>query len=134
MRHRVRAVAYVTRGHELLVFEYADDSAPSGPHVPAGGVDRNEPIELAVVREIAEETGVTGARLVRKLGVADYVAEGWRHEQHFFHFDAPNGLPDEWEHVGTGGGEDDGHVFRCRFVPSDRAGLDPAQYVYLDAL
>ena len=134
MRHRVRVVAYVTRGDELLVFEYADENDPSGVQVPAGGVDEDERLDLAVLREVEEETGLTGARLVRELGVSDFVANGWHHEQHFFQLEAPPGLPDEWEHVGTGGGEDDGHVFLCRFVPREKAGLNESQYAFLNEL
>jgi 8-oxo-dGTP pyrophosphatase MutT (NUDIX family) len=134
VKHRVRVVAYVTRGDELLVFEYADENDPPGVQVPAGGVDSDERLDLAALREVEEETGITDARLVRKLGVSDFVAEGWQHEQHFFQLEAPLGLPDEWEHVGTGGGEDDGHVFRCRFVPRSKSGLDEAQYVFLNDL
>jgi 8-oxo-dGTP pyrophosphatase MutT (NUDIX family) len=132
VRHRVRVVAYVTRGNELLVFEYGDEDDPPGVQVPAGGADGAERPELAVLREVEEETGITGARVVRKLGVRDFVADGWRHEQHFFHLEAPPGLPDEWEHPGTGGGEDDGHVFLCRFVHRGQAELNAAQYAFLD--
>jgi ADP-ribose pyrophosphatase YjhB (NUDIX family) len=134
VRHRVRVVAYVTRGDELLVFEYADENDPSGVHPPAGGVDDDEPLELAVLREVEEETGIAEARIVRKLGVSDLVTEGWHHEQHFFQLEAPPGLHDEWQHVGTGGGEDDGHVFLCRFVPPRAAGLDESVYAFLDEL
>lgn len=134
MRHRVRVVAYVTRGDELLVFEYADESAPSGPQVPAGGVDPGESIVEALHREIEEETGLVGLHLVRELGVSDYIADGWHHEQHFFQLEAPPGVPDEWEHVGTGGGEDVGYVFVCRFVPTAEAVLHESQHVFLGSL
>lgn len=134
MRHRVRVVAYVTRGDELLVFEYADESAPSGPQVPAGGVDRGESIIDALHREIEEETGLVGLRLVRELGVSDHIADGWHHEQHFFQLETPPAIPDAWEHVGTGGGEDDGFIFLCRFVPVAEATLHESQTAFLSAL
>ena len=98
------------------------------------GSSADEPLELAVLREVEEETGLTDARIVRKLGVFDFVANDWHHEQHFFQLEAPPGVPREWEHVGTGGGEDDGHVFLCRFVPKEEVALDADQYVFLDEL
>jgi ADP-ribose pyrophosphatase YjhB (NUDIX family) len=67
-----RVVAYVLRDRELLVFEHRD-FPDAGTQVPAGTVEENEAVEVAVVREVCEETGVY-ARLVRELGFTDAVA------------------------------------------------------------
>jgi ADP-ribose pyrophosphatase YjhB (NUDIX family) len=64
-----KVTAFVTRhrpagGRDLLVMQHPT----AGVQVPAGTVEENEPIADAVVREIAEETGLVNVRLVRRLG------------------------------------------------------------------
>lgn len=58
---RVRTAAYVTRegagGLEVLVFDHRDHPE-AGTQVPAGGVEPGEVLADAVVREVAEETGL----------------------------------------------------------------------------
>jgi 8-oxo-dGTP pyrophosphatase MutT (NUDIX family) len=63
-----KVTAFVTRGigdaAELLVFRHAR----SGVQVPAGTVEDGERPDAAVLRELAEETGLTAVRLVQTLG------------------------------------------------------------------
>ena len=66
---RIREAAYVLRRRvgrsvELLVFDH-DADLPPGTHVPAGGVAPEEPLEAAVLREVAEECGLTCVRVLR---------------------------------------------------------------------
>lgn len=74
MTYRRRVAAYVIRtstaGPELLVFDHVDDDPdhPAGTQVPAGGVLPFESIEQAAHREVAEETGVTGATVIGRVG------------------------------------------------------------------
>ncbi|MDX3248103.1 NUDIX domain-containing protein [Streptomyces sp. ME18-1-4] len=68
---RVRVAAYVLRRRagrpvELLVFDH-DTDLPPGTHVPAGGVAPGEPLEEAVLREVAEECGLTRVRVLRPI-------------------------------------------------------------------
>jgi 8-oxo-dGTP pyrophosphatase MutT (NUDIX family) len=135
VRHRVRVVAYVTRGGDLLVLRYSGEGVPpTGLEVPGGGVDAGEDLIDAVHREVEEETGLTGLQLVGKLGVSEFVANGCRHEQHFFRLEAPADTPDAWEHIGTGGAEDEGYLFECRFMPTADAIVHESQSVFLSAL
>jgi 8-oxo-dGTP pyrophosphatase MutT (NUDIX family) len=65
--HKVTAFVTRTRsggGQELLVMQHPT----AGVQVPAGTVEENEPVADAVVRELAEETGLVDVRLVRRLG------------------------------------------------------------------
>src|SRR5688500_1411874 len=67
---RRRVIAYVTRERdgrrELLVFE--DPEHPGmGVQLPAGRLDEHESLEEGLARELEEETGLTGTRVVRRL-------------------------------------------------------------------
>jgi 8-oxo-dGTP diphosphatase len=118
---RQRVVAYVTRKRngrtELLVFE--DPEHPDlGVQVPAGRLDPDEELEAGLRREIAEEAGLTGVRIVGELpGFEDHYPS--RYENHGFHVVLGEEAPDEWEHVVVGRGDDAGLVFRYRWVPID---------------
>ncbi len=118
MRRR-RVVAYVTRtrdGHtELLVFEDSDNPQV-GVQVPAGRLDDGEGLEEGLLRELAEETGLESARVVRELpGFEQHYPS--RYENHAFQVVVDADAPDIWEHVVYGEGDDAGLVFRFRWVP-----------------
>jgi 8-oxo-dGTP pyrophosphatase MutT (NUDIX family) len=68
VRQLEKVTIFVTRGagaaSEMLVFRHGR----SGVQVPAGTVEAGEAPEVAAIRELAEETGLTAARLVGALG------------------------------------------------------------------
>jgi 8-oxo-dGTP pyrophosphatase MutT (NUDIX family) len=141
---RVRKVlAYVTREREgmreLLVFAHRD-YPEAGLQVPAGTVKEGEEIEVALLREVGEETGLAAWRVVRKLGVYDYWNDsvGRCDERHVFHLTVTEDAPDCWEWVETDGGEVaeiEGYVFQFRWVGLDeKVELAGSQGDYLDAL
>jgi 8-oxo-dGTP pyrophosphatase MutT (NUDIX family) len=110
-------VGFVTRGPELLVFEHEGVL-----QVPAGRIDHGERLEEGLVREVAEETGVTGLRIVGELADADEVDRLYGVQAHptsAFHATLEPGGPDAWEHRVSGSGMDSGFVFACRWVPLD---------------
>jgi 8-oxo-dGTP diphosphatase len=126
---RVRKViAYITRdsdasGRELLVFEHRD-YPDAGVQVPAGTVKPGELPEVAVMREVAEETGIADCRLLAKLGVYDWFnpSTDQVNERHVFHLAAPAGTEGSWTWVETDGGrvpELEGYVFQLRWVGLD---------------
>ena len=115
---RRRVVAYITRegekGRELLVFD--DPEHPeTGVQLPAGRLDPGEGLEPALLREIAEESGLENVRVVRELPDFESHYES-RYENHGFQVVANEELPDEWEHVVYGDGDDAGWTFRYRWV------------------
>ncbi|MEU5327293.1 NUDIX hydrolase [Streptomyces parvus] len=118
---RVRVAAYVLRRHPspaLLVFD--QPAFPeAGTQVPAGGVAPGEDPERAVLREVAEETGLTGARVVRRIAVdgRPHPETGQPRLTTYLLLDAPLEGPEEWEHRVRGDGGDAGMRFVCRFVP-----------------
>ncbi|MFB6668339.1 NUDIX hydrolase [Streptomyces parvus] len=118
---RVRVAAYVIRRHPspaLLVFD--QPAFPeAGTQVPAGGVAPGEDPERAVLREVAEETGLSGARVVRRIAVdgRPHPETGQPRLTTYLLLDAPPEGPEEWEHRVDGDGSDTGMRFVCRFVP-----------------
>ncbi|OIJ68012.1 NUDIX hydrolase [Streptomyces mangrovisoli] len=120
-RPRIRVAAYVIRrrtGAELLAFDHV--GAPeAGTQIPAGGVDPGEAAAEAVLREVAEETGLRTATLLGEIAVDDspHPLTGLPRRTHFFHLRVPEETPDAWRHVVRGDGDDAGLVFACRFLP-----------------
>jgi ADP-ribose pyrophosphatase YjhB (NUDIX family) len=115
---RKRVVGYVTRGRELLIL----DEHAGVAQLPAGRVDANESLEDGLVREVAEETGVTGLTVVSELAGPEEFARLFghgAHESHAFHATTAMETPDRWEHPVTGSGMDAGFVYPCRWVPLD---------------
>jgi len=116
-----KAFAYVTRGHDLLVFRHRDEPfEESGLQVPAGTVRPAEPLAEAALREAAEETGLAGLVLASYLGQAEYDVRpaGWEvHERHFFHLLAPPGCPDTWVSFERHDGVLEPTAFVCSWLP-----------------
>ncbi|MGK5555704.1 NUDIX hydrolase [Actinomadura kijaniata] len=120
-RLRVRVAAYVIRCRavpELLVFDHVG-LPRAGTQVPAGGVRPGEELERAVLREVAEETGLLTASVVRLIAVEDKPHPDTRQPRRttFFHLRVPATTEDAWRHTVRGGGGDAGLVFACRFLP-----------------
>ena len=128
---RKRVVAYVEREDGLLVFDHRDHPE-AGTQVPAGGVGQDESLMEALSREVREETGVLLDVEATLLGTHEHLdGLGLPALSHFFRVDAPDGLPQAWQHVVSGDGEDAGLVLECRFDPAPR--LWPAQSVFRDS-
>jgi 8-oxo-dGTP pyrophosphatase MutT (NUDIX family) len=138
-----RAVAYVTDpGGRLLVFDHIDVDA--GTQVPAGGVHDGESAEDAVLRELAEESGVDTATCVRKLGEAwgrsepgDVPAQLEEYVQHAFHLRLDQPRPqEEWEWEERSGGELIEHRFAFRWTALEEAAtiLWPHQAMWIQSL
>lgn len=111
--------------HQLL--GYLSD--PGVPYRFVGGkVEAGEEPEAALLREIREESGLTGLTIVRKLGVQNYykpyiAAYVVRHD---YLLVPTMKLPERREHVVTGSGGDDGAVFRFEWLNSgEHDRIDP---------
>ena len=114
--HLRKAFAYLIRVDHLrprlLVFNSLEEP---GLEVPKGAAEEGETFAEAVVRELREETGITGARTIRELGTTWYGNE----EQRFFLLAAQAGLPDAFEHTVTGEGGDRGFRYVFHWMPVD---------------
>lgn len=137
-----RAAAYVTDpSGRLLVFDHVDVDA--GTQVPAGGIHDGESAEDAVLRELAEESGLTTAVLVRKLGEAwgrsepgNVPAGLEEHIQHAFHLRLDHPADERWEWHEKSGGDVTEHRFAFRWAPleeSERV-LWPHQSMWINAV
>ena len=116
-----KVLSYVIRaganGDELLVFEHAGHPE-AGMQVPAGTIEPGESAEQAAVRELREESGLSGLSIV---GIIDQYAwqhptTGNRHCRRVIQFDAGSGLPDTWRHTATGSAEEEGLIFCFRWI------------------
>lgn len=124
-----RAVAYVVRSdRQLLVNVHADEERPwedSGLQVPSGGILTSETPEQGVLREVAEETGLTNVRMVKYLGSMDWDLRPYMDmiaHRHFFHLTVGGPVKDEWNHWEMGGPHelpraDGGVPFRHYWMP-----------------
>ncbi|MFU8852912.1 NUDIX hydrolase [Micromonospora sp. SL1-18] len=118
---RLRVAAYVIRrtgaGPQLLVFDHVD-FPEAGTQVPAGGIEPGETPAEAAVREVAEETGLTGVEAVAELGVSErpHPETGQARRTTYVQLHVPGRPADGWVHQVAGNGEDDGLRFACRFV------------------
>jgi ADP-ribose pyrophosphatase YjhB (NUDIX family) len=118
---RIRVAAYVIRSTprpELLIFEHAG-VPEAGQQVPAGGVNSNENLAQAVLREVNEETGLADVTIVRVLTTEDkpHPETGQPRRTTYFHLGAPANAPNDWTHHVMGTGSDAGMVFTCCFHP-----------------
>ncbi len=118
-----KAYAYVTRTRhkrrELLVFRHPDPSA--GIQVPKGTIRADESAAEAVLRELAEESGIT----LEEVGRVEMLrADRWRPAdapdehviRYFYHIEVDDERP-RWQHVVTGDGVDHGMVFEYFWEP-----------------
>ena len=116
---RRRAVVYATRDREgrpeLLTIE-ALEYPEEGIQVPAGRIEHDESLEVGLLRELAEETGVSRARIVRELPDFECNYRTFS-PNHAFHVTVEEETPDDWEHRVIGQGVDAGLTHHCRWVP-----------------
>ncbi|WP_416383068.1 NUDIX domain-containing protein [Nocardia cyriacigeorgica] len=75
MHHpRVRVATYVVRyrtAPQLLVFDRVG-LPEAGTQIPAGGVHPGEALDTAVLREVAEETGLINVSIADRIAVDDH--------------------------------------------------------------
>ncbi|WP_414569719.1 NUDIX hydrolase [Nostoc sp. CCY 9925] len=95
-----KVIAYVTNKDKLMVFTHTD-FPEAGVQVPAGTVEESEEPSEAVVREIYEESGVKGVRLIELLGIYQYDIAPSREEiqeRYVYHLELTEPTLSTWRH------------------------------------
>ena len=128
---RVRKVTAVclrqrNGAREVLVFRHPLENASFNIQLPAGTIKRNEEPQLAVMRELREETGVE-ATLAELTGIRDEEWEGEARRRWVYLLEAPDGLPDEWPFSC-----DCGAPIRCYWLPFESAEIVESQQPWLE--
>jgi uncharacterized protein (DUF433 family) len=98
----IKVVAYITHGDRLLVFNQPD-APEAGLQVPSGTVKHGESLEVAVLREAMEETGLTDLEIIENhddwlIDMRPY-GKNEIHKRWFFHLTTRSTPPESWEHV-----------------------------------
>ena len=114
MVHKVRAYVWRQRDgkYELLVY-CEPDHPEAGIQIPGGTVDEGEELISALKREMFEECGRDFALEWHHVESYEFThpITGKTQIENIFTALLKEQSPDEWEHLVTGGGEDDGIRF-----------------------
>lgn len=131
-----KVYAYITRGTSLLVFHHLD-FPEAGIQIVGGTVEPGETIQTAVLREAAEETGLSGLVNPVFLGVQTYSLSAFHreevHRRHYFHVRLQQNTPTSWRTFEThpSGGASEPIAFEHYWV--ELATTDPGLIAGLDA-
>lgn len=102
--------AYIVRNlhNDPQILLYSARYSPDAPlQVPGGGIHDDETPEIALEREVEEETGYENVPVIRKLGVSESPWLFRTMNRHVFLLDG-SGMPESWSHTVTGDGADQG--------------------------
>jgi 8-oxo-dGTP pyrophosphatase MutT (NUDIX family) len=117
-----KVLAYITRRSsnkvELLVFVHRG-MPEAGIQVPAGTVEAGENSEVAIIREVTEESGLQDIVIKYKIHSSKFFNEDKNETQQrdYFEMTAPPDTPNSWSYTVTVGKEDKGLVFDFFWIP-----------------
>ena len=124
MKEKKKVMVYVVKNGSLLVFRHVDFSYEEvGIQVPAGSIKEGEEAEAAALRELQEETGYSGFKILSFLGTAKYdrspeIPEV--HERYFFLAEPIEELPERWPSQEDHDGKGPPTHFECFWIPVAR--------------
>lgn len=117
----LKACACVVRNNHILAFKHPS----AGFQIPKGSVEDHESIEEAVLRELAEESGITDASIGSKVGQLDWLIEAGtttfvqaEHQEWHIYLVNPNQpVPEAWTHSAFGSKAEEGLLFDFYWQP-----------------
>lgn len=93
-----KVYGFIIQADRLLVFEEVEDPLV-GIEIPGGTVEPYEDLEEAMLREIAEESGLTQTYILRHLAINRYhLTDDEHHICHFFVVGLEGTCPETWQH------------------------------------
>lgn len=122
-----KVLAYICRFNQglwqLLVFDHDKTFPDAGVQIPGGTVEKGEALQVALEREIFEESGLQNLMIVSQIDQYDFQnpATGKTQQRHVFLALAPNEERDQWTHHVKGSGEDSTLIFHFRWMPIAQA-------------
>jgi len=122
LRQKTKVLGYIIKGFNesihLLIFSHRD-FPNAGLQVPGGTIEEGEELQIGMLREIKEESGLSEFSSVNYLGKSIYIAKSKQelHERHFFQLNYGGRKEGNFIHEVTSGKEDKGLVFHYQWVP-----------------
>ncbi len=122
LRQKVKAHGYIIKEFKeephLLLFSHRD-FPNAGLQVPGGTIAEGEELQIGLLREVKEESGLSEFSSISYLGKSIYIAESRHelHERHFFQLNYEGEMRSDFFHEVTSGKEDKGLIFHYRWVP-----------------
>ncbi|MEM7245040.1 MAG: NUDIX domain-containing protein [Acidobacteriota bacterium] len=96
-----KVLVYIQHEGRLLVLRHPEHPE-AGVQVPGGTRRSGEEPEVAALREAREETGLTGLRIVRLLGMTEHdmrpFGKDETHRRHVFELALDDEPPERWHH------------------------------------
>ncbi|WP_335808448.1 NUDIX domain-containing protein [Halobacillus litoralis] len=102
---------------QVLVFQHP--CAEAGIQIPKGTVQRDEATIYAVRREVEEETGLRNFQVEHILAEDLWENDDGTVHHRFFYKITVSNAADEWDYEPTGGGEEEGLIFRFFWISSE---------------
>lgn len=118
-----KVLAYILSANKLLVFDHKKTWCEPGPQIPGGSIKGNETHQEALLRECAEESGLSQLKIINKFD--EYIIYRPIHKlfnhRHCYLLESEIELPDSWSHKVLGNGKDKNMDFHFYWLPINEA-------------
>jgi len=122
MQTYIKVVACLIRENngEKQILSFVHPPPLNDYQIPKGTVEKGENLEIAALRELYEESGISNCEIEKYLGSFELITEGGTNRElplekqiwHVYTIKANEPLSDSWEHIVSGKGIDKGLVYK----------------------